>query len=96
MDILFIFDFLLTLRSVIFTPFDKKTYKKDIGFYCKYQSVTPGFKCKDWNDVFNWIKKFKGNPNYYSLDRLKARYIFHKYFDDNSSKRVYDQINSII
>jgi len=91
------FDYLLANRPIIFAPFDINEYiKKDREFYYNYDDVTPGPKCKSWNEVLVWIKKFKENPKLYEKERLKIRDIFHTYKDGKSSERVYNEIIKLI
>jgi len=46
------FDFLLTDRPVVFTPFDRREYiDRDAGFYFDYDKVTPGTKCANWPEL---------------------------------------------
>ena len=85
------FDFLLLDRPIIFTPFDMKEYlNKDRELYYNYNDVTPGPKCKDWNEVMNEIEKLMNGEDNYRKERKKTNNDFNKYQDGNSSKRVYE------
>lgn len=87
------FDYLLLNKPIIFAPFDKDDYiKNDRDFYYDYDTVTPGPKATDWNEVLRCIKLFKDNPQLYSDERIKTRDLFNKYLDGNSSHRVYEEI----
>lgn len=87
------FDFLLTEKPIIFSPFDFEKYiTKDRELYYPYDEVTPGPKCKDWNEVLNWVVKFKENPSLYSKERENIKNKFHKYDDFKSCERVYQEI----
>jgi CDP-glycerol glycerophosphotransferase len=87
------FDFLLTNRPIIFTPFDYDKYiTKDRELYYNYDEVTPGPKCKNWEEVLMWIVKFKEQPELFKDERTEAKNIFHKYQDGKSCKRVYNEI----
>ena len=87
------FDYLLSDNPIIFAPFD---YDHFIGnqreFYYDYDEVTPGPKCKNWDEVLEWIVKFKDNSMLYSAERKNIKDKFHKYQDGNSCKRVYEKI----
>jgi len=51
------FDFLLTGKPVIFTPFDFDDYcRDDADFYYDYDSVTPGPKCRTWDEITAELK----------------------------------------
>lgn len=87
------FDFLLTNRPIIFAPFDYEKYiTKDRELYYDYDEVTPGPKCKNWDEVLNWIVKFKENPELYKEEREAVKNRFHKYQDGKSCERVYQEI----
>jgi CDP-glycerol glycerophosphotransferase (TagB/SpsB family) len=87
------FDYLLRDKPIIFAPFDYDNYiTKDREFYYNYNEVTPGPKCKDWNEVLEWIEKFKKDPTIYADERQKVRDRFHKYQDGENCERVYNEI----
>jgi CDP-glycerol glycerophosphotransferase (TagB/SpsB family) len=87
------FDFLLTEKPIIFTPFDLDDYiLQDRELYYEYNKVTPGPRCKDWNEVVEWIRKFKNDSSLFLEDRKNIKNLFHKYYDNKSSKRVYKMI----
>jgi CDP-glycerol glycerophosphotransferase len=86
-------DFLLTNKPIIFAPFDYEKYiAKDRELYYDYNQVTPGPKCKDWNEVIEWIAKFKNDSTLYKSERTKIRNRFHKYQDSRNCERVYNEI----
>lgn len=87
------FDYLLTDRPVIFFPFDYEEYVAyDRDLYYDYDLVTPGPKCKTWDEVCEWITRFKEDPSLYKDERAKMKDKFHVYKDGNSSKRVFEEI----
>lgn len=87
------FDFLLTDRPIIFTPFDYEEYlSKDRELYYNYDEVTPGPKCKNWNEVLEWIENFKKDSTLYAKERKIVKDRFHKYQDGKSCERVYNEI----
>ncbi|MBE0515255.1 MAG: CDP-glycerol glycerophosphotransferase family protein [Sulfurimonas sp.] len=86
-------DYLLTNRPIIFAPFDYEKYiTKDRELYYDYDEVTPGPKCKNWDEVLEWVVKFKENPELYKEDREALKNRFHKYQDGKSCERVYREI----
>jgi len=90
------FDFLLTNRPIIFAPFDYEKYiTKDRELYYDYDEVTPGPKCKNWDEVLEWIVKFKENPELYKEEREVIKNRFHKYQDGKNCERVYKEIIKI-
>jgi len=91
------FDFLLTNKPIIFFPFDYEKYiKEDRELYYDYNEITPGPKCKNWDEIIEWIKKFKNDPSLYADERKKIKDRFHKYQDGKSSERVYKEIKKLI
>lgn len=91
------FDYLLLDRPIIFTPFDKDSYLKDEReFYYDYDAVAPGPQAQNWDEVIVCINDFIQNPNLFSKERKHIKDKFHQYQDDNSSKRVMENILKII
>jgi CDP-glycerol glycerophosphotransferase (TagB/SpsB family) len=84
------FDFLLTDKPIIFTPFDYDNYIiKNREFYYKYDEVTPGPKCKNWDEVLEWIIKFQKDSGLYNEERKLMKSRFHKYNDGKNSERTF-------
>lgn len=93
------FDFLHTLRPIIFFPYDLKEYLvHDRELYFDYNDdlITPGPKVLNEDDLFLTIENFLKNPNLYLEERKKSLNHFQKYSDGYSSKRVYDSIQAIL
>lgn len=91
------FDFLLTNRPIIFAPFDYEKYiTNDRELYYNYEEITPGPRCKNWDEVLEWIIKFKDDKTLYYKEREKIKNKFHQYQDGKYSKRVYDEIVKLI
>jgi CDP-glycerol glycerophosphotransferase len=90
------FDYLLLDRPIVFAPFDQETYmQNDREFYFDYETVTPGPKAMDWNEVIEALQQFDHNPDLYSQERQSIKNRFHTYQDDNSTERVYQAILQI-
>ena len=90
------FDFLILNRSIIFTPFDFQEYSKLNGFYYDYDSVTPGPKAKDWDDVINHIQDILHGIDKYKEKRSMINRNFNKYQDGENSERVFQEIMKVI
>jgi len=87
------FDFLLADKPIIFAPFDYEEYiTKDRELYYNYNEVTPGPKCRNWDEVLDWIVKFKENPKLFKEEREKIKKMFHKYQDGKNCERVFNEI----
>jgi len=86
-------DYLLIDRPIIFAPFDYEKYiTKDRELYYDYDEVSPGPKCRNWDEVLEWIIKFKEDPVLYKENRETVKNRFHKYQDSDSCERVYNEI----
>ncbi|MEA2019414.1 MAG: CDP-glycerol glycerophosphotransferase family protein [Campylobacterota bacterium] len=91
------FDYLLLNRPIIFAPFDKDTYlKNEREFYYEYEKITPGPHALNWTEVISCIDGFTENQNLYSKEREDIKNRFHKYQDNDSSKRVTNTILGMI
>jgi len=93
------FDFLHTLRPIIFFPYDLEEYLiHDRELYFDYNDnlITPGPKVLNEDDLFLTIESFLNNPSLYIEERKKSLNHFQKYSDGYASKRVYDSIRIIL
>lgn len=84
------FDFLLTERPIVFAPFDLNNYlSNDRNLYYDYNKITPGPHCRNWNEVIEWIIKFRNDKELFLLNRREILDTFHTYRDKSSSELVY-------
>lgn len=90
------FDFLLTGRPVIFTPFDYTQYKKDRDFYYEYDDVTPGPKARNWTEVITHLQDILAGKDLYDKQRRAINDTFNTFQDDKSSQRVAKVIKDIL
>lgn len=86
------FDFLLLDRPIIFTAFDLKRYKEVRNFYYDYDSVTPGRKAANWNEVMLELKRLFDGKDSWKAQRRVINDRFNKYKDNNSSERAYKEV----
>lgn len=90
------FDFLLANRPIIFAPFDYEDYlKKDRELYYDYEEVTPGPKCRNWEEVVQWIQAFSSDPQLYASERKAVKDRFHQFQDGRNCDRVVQTIRSL-
>ncbi len=90
-------DFLLTGRAIVFAPFDFESYvRNDREFYYDYEAITPGPKCRDWDEVLVWVRKFHNNPALFAPQREKILEKFHTYTDANGCKRIFEEIVGVL
>jgi CDP-glycerol glycerophosphotransferase (TagB/SpsB family) len=91
------FDFLLTARPIIFAPFDIEQYlTNDRKLYYDYNDVTPGPKCRGWDEVMSWIERLACTPELYREERELMRNRFHRYQDGQNSRRVFAETARIV
>jgi CDP-glycerol glycerophosphotransferase len=79
------FDFLLTNKPVILTPFDYDEYKKMRGLFFDYNTYMRGAKAYNWNDLIQIVKERK----YYAVNDHN---VFNYYTDGGSCGRVFNAI----
>ena len=87
------FDYCLTDRPMIFTPFDYEAYTThDRKLYYDYNEVTPGPKCYNWEQVVFEINKILEGYDEYSNQRRQINEKFNMYQDFNNRRRLVDKI----
>ncbi len=88
-----IFDFLLTGKPMIFTPFDLEEYTTgDRELYYSYDEIAPGPKARDWDQLTGSIDKIINGPDEFKEARARIRSRFNLYMDGQSSRRVFEEI----
>nr|WP_277422766.1 CDP-glycerol glycerophosphotransferase family protein [Paenibacillus sp. PAMC 26794] len=90
-------DYLLLNRPVIFTPVDLEEYRENRGFLFEpYDFWTPGPKVHTQSELQDAIKRYVCDENYYAKERDTLLNLFHFYQDDQSSSRVWTEIDQYI
>ncbi|XOI99571.1 CDP-glycerol glycerophosphotransferase family protein [Paenibacillus polymyxa] len=90
-------DYLLLNRPVIFTPIDLEEYRENRGFLFEpYDFWTPGPKVYTQPALQDAIKRYVSDENYYAKERNTLLNLFHFYQDDQSSSRVWTEIDKYI
>lgn len=88
------FDFLLTDKPIIFTPFDFNEYiSKNRELYFDYNDILAGPISKNWIDVENNILEVLEVDNYIEL-RMKMNKQFNSYNKGDSSKKLHEFIKN--
>jgi CDP-glycerol glycerophosphotransferase (TagB/SpsB family) len=93
------FDFLLTDKPILFYSYDKESYlNNDRPMYDDYDSVTPGYKVLDFEQLYVKLELFFKNPK--SLKEVdvynKIKDLYHKYKDAKGSERTYKYIKEML
>ena len=89
-------DQLLIDKPMIFIPYDLDEFKKVRGFNYEFEAVAPGPKVNTFPEFTTAIEKYLKDSTINALDRKAIKNKFHKYQDDQSSKRVYEKIEKLI
>jgi len=87
------FDYLLTMKPIIFFPYDFKRYKDKWGFYYDYKEVTPGPIVYNGKDLLFILKDIDKIDKEFFEERKKMRDKFFKYHDGNSTERLLHFLN---
>jgi len=88
-------DYLLTGRPMWFIPYDYDEYKEQNGFLYDYLTLLPGPHLESFSGFVNELGNLCEGIDTYSEKRQELCGIIHKYRDGESSKRVYELIDSI-
>lgn len=87
------FDYLLTLKPIIFFPNDLEEYESKKGFYYSYQDIVPGPIVFNGEDLLKTLKDREKIDEHYRGIRIKMRDRFNKYQDGKSTQRLLDFLN---
>ena len=83
-------DYLLLNRPIIFYNYDIDLYQKnDRGMYFDYDKITPGYKCKDFTEVINYLDCIIKGEDKYKTERDNIRKIF---YSNHTQKAVSEDI----
>ena len=89
------FDFLLLDRPIVFFPYDLEQYlSQDRAMYFDYDTMTPGPKCRTYDELELQIEKFFKDryQDEYAEMRKKVRAYTHNHEDNQSHKRLFSSI----
>ena len=91
------YDYLLLDKHMIFAPTDITLYQQDRGFIIEsFESWTPGPKVISQDDLQAEISKCLEDESYYGDKRAWLRDLNHRYKDGDSSKRLWNFIDSVM
>lgn len=91
------FDFMITGKPIIMAPLHQEIYlQNDRQLYYIYDDICTSTPCYSWSDILTQIKRLKAN-NFVSVESAVSELTskFHKFTDDQSTKRVVERIHSI-
>lgn len=77
-------DYLLTLKPVLFLPYDYELYDQKIGFSIPFDQYTPGPKPNTQTSFVNEINALLLKPEYYQKERIKVNDQLNVFKDDHA------------
>jgi len=89
------FDYLILDRPILFYAYDLEDYlKHSRSMYFDYEEVTPGPKVRTFQDLLTALEAALDEPGAepWASARRRAMERFHRYLDDQSSARVWQEI----
>jgi len=90
-------DYLLLDRPIIFAPVDIESYKENRGFCIEsFNDWTPGPKVLDQDTLQEEISRCFTENSHYQEQRAMMRNLLHRYKDGESSRRLWEFIDSIL
>jgi len=88
-------DFLLTGRSMIFTPVDQERYEKQRGLFLDYETYTPGPKARTGEEFCSLLDQTLTDPELWAEQRRRVTDLLHSFRDNQASSRVSRQLGLI-
>ena len=82
------FDYLLTLRPILFFPYDLEKYTEARDFFYDYHSLVPGPIVMTGEQLISKLEKIQEWGPQYIESRLKARDKFNEYHDGKAIQRI--------
>ena len=70
-------DYLVTLKPILFLPYDYEEFKEEIGFTISYKEYAPGPKPKTQAEFESELHKLLFNRHYYKEERISANNILN-------------------
>ncbi|MFX1393998.1 MAG: CDP-glycerol glycerophosphotransferase family protein [Promethearchaeota archaeon] len=82
------FDYLLTLKPILFYPYDLEKYTDARDFFYDYQSLVPGPIVRTEEQLISKLGAIQEWAQQYLEARIKARDKFNKYHDGKAIERI--------
>ena len=82
------YDFLITMRPIIFFAYDLDKYLMERGMYYDYETFVPGPIVKTGDELLLKLKNVSHWDKKYEEKRKNVRNLFNKYSDGNSTMRI--------
>jgi CDP-glycerol glycerophosphotransferase (TagB/SpsB family) len=85
-------DFLLLDKPMLFIPYDYNEFSQRIGFKYDYFKNLPGPNITSFEEFLDSINTVQSSGDIYATERRKLLKKIHKYKENESSKRVVEQV----
>lgn len=83
------FDYLLVDDPLVFYPYDLEQYTSNRGLYFEYDSVTPGPKASDPEELTRLVERTLDGADDYADRRATVRDEFFEFQDGNACERIH-------
>lgn len=90
------YDYLLTKKPIGLAISDIDEYKKNVGFVQDYYELAKGEYIYNSNDMIKFIENVADGDDKYFDERMKCLKLYHTYYDNKSSERVYEFIKKYL
>ncbi len=84
------YDYLLTMRPIIFFAYDLEEYIKKRNFYYDYETFVPGPIIRNGEELIEKLRTTQQWSKTFEDKRKEIRNKFHKFHDGQSTKRILD------
>ncbi len=84
------YDYLLTMRPIIFFAYDLEEYKEKRDFYYDYETFVPGPIVRNSEELIEKLRTTQQWSKFFEDRRKEIRDKFHKFHDGQSTKRILD------
>ena len=90
------YDYLLTKKPIGLAITDIEEYKENAGFVYDYYKIVKGEYIYNSEELCNFIKDLAEGKDKFLEERLNCLKLYHTYYDDKSSERVYEFIKKYL
>ena len=82
------FDYLLTLRPILFFPYDLEKYTESRDFFYDYHSLVPGPIVRTGDQLISKLERIQEWDQQFLESRIKVRDRFNKHHDGKAIQRI--------
>lgn len=90
------FDFMITGKPIVMAPFEIEKYiANDRQLYFRYDEILPDEPCTTWDEILVRLESLPPHGSAPSARYVSLQRVFHRYLDDESSRRVVDELKAL-